>query len=357
MNPAHEARHQVFISSTYLDLVEERRAVIQALLELDCFPAGMEMFPAANEDQWALIREVIELSDFYVVIVGGRYGSVTPEGISYTEKEYDFAVECGIPVLGFVHAEPATIPVGRSEIDPEARERLEAFRAKVMSRMVKEYRTPDELASVVSRGLIRAMKHSDRPGWVRGDQALTEVTRVQIAELRAALAEAEKDRLQVQATGAADEIDSQFEHGHDQISLNFTVQHGYDNSQNVALKFTWDEIVSALGPAMLDEASETELRKRFCDLCWRELLAVPDGGWESVANPRVSIANDSWGVVVVQLRALRVIANGTKRRTVSDRAVYWKLTSAGDAYLVRLTAIRKGDSSPESEANEEAPKP
>ncbi len=50
-----EKRFQVFVSSTFQDLVEERREVIQALLELDCIPAGMELFPATNEDQWALI--------------------------------------------------------------------------------------------------------------------------------------------------------------------------------------------------------------------------------------------------------------------------------------------------------------
>jgi hypothetical protein len=51
-----EKRYQVFISSTFQDLQEERKEVMQALLELDCMPAGMELFPAANEDQWSLIR-------------------------------------------------------------------------------------------------------------------------------------------------------------------------------------------------------------------------------------------------------------------------------------------------------------
>jgi hypothetical protein len=47
-----EKRYQVFVSSTFQDLQEERQEVIQALLELDCIPSGMELFPAANEDQW-----------------------------------------------------------------------------------------------------------------------------------------------------------------------------------------------------------------------------------------------------------------------------------------------------------------
>ncbi len=67
-----EKRFQVFVSSTYLDLVDERREVVQALLELDCIPSGMELFPATNEDQWSYIKTVIEDCDYYIVIVGGE---------------------------------------------------------------------------------------------------------------------------------------------------------------------------------------------------------------------------------------------------------------------------------------------
>jgi hypothetical protein len=53
-----EKRYQVFVSSTFTDLIDERRAVMQALLELDCIPAGMELFPASTDDQWTLIQRV-----------------------------------------------------------------------------------------------------------------------------------------------------------------------------------------------------------------------------------------------------------------------------------------------------------
>jgi hypothetical protein len=308
---------------------------------LDCIPAGMEMFPAANEDQWTLIREVNDLSDYYIVVVGGRYGSVSADGISYTEMEYDYAVEQGIPVLGFVHADPGSIPANMTELDPEARDKLEAFQAKVMTRMVKEYRTPDELASVVSRGLVRAMKQNPRPGWVREDQAMTDEVRAQIAELRAALAEAENRNTEITRSSAA-EIDSSFEHGQDEVELFFLVKdRSRGTTQTVPLDFTWDEVADLLGPSMLDEAAEPRLRKVLTDHAWRHLLDMDDGGWASVTYPEVTLLDDSWGRVLVQLRALGSIVTGQKKRTVSDRAVYWKLTPAGDEYLVRLKATRR----------------
>src|ERR1035437_5854351 len=101
-----DKRYQVFVSSTYEDLQEERREVMQALLALDCIPTGMELFSAADEDSWSLIERFISECDYYVVIVGGRYGSVAPDGKSYTEMEYDYAVKAGIPVLAFLHKDP-----------------------------------------------------------------------------------------------------------------------------------------------------------------------------------------------------------------------------------------------------------
>jgi hypothetical protein len=96
-----DKRYQVFVNSTFIDLQEERRQVIQTVMELDCFPAGMELFPAADEEQWDFICKAIDDCDYFILIIGGRYGSLTDEGISYTEKEYDYAVEQGLPVLVF----------------------------------------------------------------------------------------------------------------------------------------------------------------------------------------------------------------------------------------------------------------
>jgi hypothetical protein len=89
---------------------------MQALLELDCIPSGMELFPAADEDQWSLIKGVIDDCDYYVVIIAGRYGSIGPEGKSYTQMEYEYAVDAKKPVLAFLHGDPGKIEVDRTDI-------------------------------------------------------------------------------------------------------------------------------------------------------------------------------------------------------------------------------------------------
>ncbi|MCR9883896.1 DUF4062 domain-containing protein, partial [Vibrio alginolyticus] len=74
-----EKRYQVFVSSTFADLQEERQQVIQALMEMDCIPAGMELFPATDEEQWEFIKRIIDDCDYYLLIIGGRYGSVSSD--------------------------------------------------------------------------------------------------------------------------------------------------------------------------------------------------------------------------------------------------------------------------------------
>ncbi len=105
-----DKKYQVFVSSTYIDLLEERQEIMQALLELDCIPAGMELFPASNDDQWSLIKGVIDDCDYYIVVIAGRYGSLSESGLSYTEMEYRYALETGKPVIAFLHKDPDALP-------------------------------------------------------------------------------------------------------------------------------------------------------------------------------------------------------------------------------------------------------
>lgn len=96
-----DKRYQVFISSTFTDLKEERQAVLRSVLMLDHMPAGMELFPATDDTAWQLICDVIDASDYYLLILGGRYGSLDEQGIGFTEKEYMYVFQKESQLLRF----------------------------------------------------------------------------------------------------------------------------------------------------------------------------------------------------------------------------------------------------------------
>lgn len=106
------------------------------------------------------------------------------------------------------------------------------------------------------------------------------------------------------------------------------------------LTYTWDDIIEVLGPFMIDEAPEPTLRRTFNNQLLRDIQANTEGDrLTEYTRRQTEISDRSWGAIIVQLRALRLITIGTKKRTVSDKAVYWKLTQAGDDYLVSLRAV------------------
>ncbi|OBG72366.1 MULTISPECIES: DUF4062 domain-containing protein [Mycobacterium] len=340
-----EKRYQVFVSSTYKDLTEERAAVIQAILSLEHFPAGMELFPAANDDQWTLIKQVIDQSDYYVVVVGGRYGSVSAEGISYTEMEYDYAVETGTPILGFVHGEPDKIESGKTESTQKARRKLAEFRAKVETRMVKHFTSPDQLGGQVITSLNREIKKSPRTGWVRGDKAMTVETEREILDLRERLAESEKERESAQK--ALIENTSDLAQGSDEVTIPLLVTGYGDNYQDkkraeLHATTTWDAIFSDIGPVMIDEATDRVVRDRLRDHLVASTIPKQEvkevQGWKS---RDIKIFNDDWDQVQVQFRALGLIDKGQRKRTASDTHKYLALTEKGDRHLAFLRAIRR----------------
>jgi hypothetical protein len=190
-----EKRYQVFVSSTFEDLKDERHAVQQALLALGCIPAGMELFPASDDEKWTVITRDIDECDYYLLILGGRYGSLGEDGIGYTEKEFDYAIEARKPVVSFIHREPDSIPVGKSERSDKLRKKWEAFRDKAMrTKMVRHWTNPDSLTTAVSVSLPKLFKTHPAEGWVRARYASNtgevEKLRRRIEELEALLAHA-----------------------------------------------------------------------------------------------------------------------------------------------------------------------
>lgn len=338
-----DRRHQVFISSTFADLKDERREIMQSLLEMDCIPAGMEMFPAANEDQMTLIKGVIDQCDYYLVVIGGRYGSMSAEGISYTEQEYDYAITKGIPVMGFVPAEPDAIPRGKTDNNDAAAQKLAAFQAKVQTRVTKDYKNADDLGGKVARGLSQLRKAHPRPGWVRGDQAMTPETRTVIAELKAEVEQLKRVRAEAAMPDEAGVLDTSFEHGSDEVKLSWIFESGYPRSRKrveESSTYDWDFIIKAIGPYMVDEASETQLRNAL-NTHVAQNVYKKNTKWPTESEPSFELSAATWGMVLTQLRALKIIAVGTKKRSTTDKETYLRLTKAGDEYLVALHAIKR----------------
>ncbi len=168
-------RLQVFVSSTYLDLVEERQAAVGAILKSGHIPAGMELFTAGDKSQWEIIKRWIDESDVYMLILGGRYGSVESEsGVSYTELEYNYASEIGKPLFAVVIEEKALEEKvkehGMSVLEKERQTELSLFRSKVLSNMSSFYEDTKDIRLSVMESLPEIASTRELAGWVSGNE-------------------------------------------------------------------------------------------------------------------------------------------------------------------------------------------
>jgi hypothetical protein len=346
-----DKREQVFVSSTFVDLIEERQAVTQVLLSAGCIPAGMELFPASNDDRWKLIQRVIAECDYYLLILGGRYGSVDPDSnLSFTEMEYDYAVAAGKPVMAFLHGKVGSIERDKTDVDPDKWDQLSAFRLKVESAHIVKYWTgEDDLSGKVALALFDARRTYPAVGWVRGDRVMTERTKTEIAELRTQVIELTQERDQA-LTRTVHKIEN-LASGDDEYEIRATITYRKRDANGVVgwnhatwtftLHLSWNELFAVVAPVLLNEASERELKRAYDTHFFAQLADVARKKDDYGGSAETELTMSSFDDLIVQFFALGLVARGERKRTTSDNGKYWMLTQEGSDQMMRLRAIRR----------------
>jgi hypothetical protein len=346
-----DKRYQVFVSSTFRDLVEERREVMQALLEMDCIPAGMELFPAANDQAWGLIKRVIEESDYYCLIIGGRYGSTDQRGLSYTEREYEYALKARLPILPFLHANPDDIPAGKVDRDEKSAKRLREFRTKVEKHhLCKHWAGAEDLGGKVSRAMVQIFKSFPRVGWIRADQTPSPDILLDLEKLRKRNEElqAEVNRLQ----GAPPQDIERLARGADLVPFNFSyrlfirraptgnLDLEVDEEHKVVepMLLSWDAVFATVGPTMFGGEGVFTIGHALKQKL--ESIKQSDSNFMQNKGHSVDVATPDILGILTQFAALGLVA--VSEKTERGRSTtQWRLTPYGREYLMRIAAIRR----------------
>ncbi|WP_080990290.1 DUF4062 domain-containing protein [Comamonas testosteroni] len=322
-----EKRYQVFVSSTFADLQDERQAIMQAVMQMDCIPAGMELFPAADEEQMQFIKKIIDDSDYYLLLIGGRYGSVSADGVSYTEQEYEYAKSKGMKVIALLHKDPESLPVAKSEKDPIGAEKLKKFRAEVSTgRLVNFWNTAQELPGLVALSLMKTIKAYPAVGWVRGNTVASEDLLRQINDLRQ-----ENEKLRTGAQVPQTQIDVRTLADLDE---HFEIKGSYwdfdlGETINWSQKLTWRKIFWMLLPYANQASSITSLKEKLEN-------SIRDMFYKTGAS--YSIEDQIFQSIFIQMRALNLIsANGELNLSGEKK---YTLTPSGDELMFQLRAIK-----------------
>ncbi len=323
-------KYQVFISSTYADLIEERKKILDVLFMADCIPAGMEAFVAEDTEQFEVIKKVIDLCDYYVLIIGKRYGSIHPDTkISYTEMEYDYAIEQGIPVLVFAIDDSIEFAPAKVETDEDKIEKLKNFRTKAMTnRLASIWKSTDDLTGKLAISIMKAKVEIKRPGWQRAVDFDEASLRREIMELRN-----ENEQLRDDLRIAKEEINSlteqtdvAFEDEEIKIEYHYRNSNGIRHSNKiVSLRDMFEVIaVEMMDVSIVESCVSDIIREKFL----------------SVSSSTGSFFDDSQFVkkMLNQYRALDLMYSSWSN---DNKKLYWGLTKKGRKVRDDMILIKK----------------
>lgn len=338
-----EKRYQVFISSTYEDLKEERKSIIEILLNAKFVPAGMEMFAASNEEQFKYIKKIIDNCDYYVLILGARYGSINlTSGKSFTEMEYDYAIEQKIPILAFVHSDPENINANKRE--KENVDLFNKFRIKVLknSKMCKMWTEQSDLVANVLVSLVQIVDECPRIGWSRGEQDITELL-TQINQLRIENNELRNQNMDLlhKTNTYLDEQD-ELSRGNDSFILegiSYDVEMKMDldideylpvwvNEEKCDCTVTWNELLKAVAPGCFSGCKDYEFKDLINEFC-QEVLGIE----------HFNISRKSYNIIKFQMLALNWIE--MLETNFQDDSIIISLSDEGKREFLNAITIKR----------------
>ena len=179
---------QVFISSTYDDMHLERQAVVEEILKCGHIPAGMELFGSDNKSQFEIIKKWISNCDVFLLILGGRYGSVSRDGRiskSYIHREYEYAKSIGKKPYALIMSDELIHEKVKNHIySHEHPEYLKSdyknFRRSISDKKLCEFFSSiDQLKEQVNAVIRKCEEEHDKSdslsGWVRAEELLTNI--------------------------------------------------------------------------------------------------------------------------------------------------------------------------------------
>lgn len=326
----NDKKYQVFVSSTFTDLQEERRKVLDVLLMADCIPAGMEAFVATDDEQFEVIKKVIDLCDYYILIIGQRYGSINAlTDKSYTEMEYEYAKEIGVPVLVFAIDDSVNLPPEKTERDEAKKKKLEIFKNIAMqNRLASIWKSSDDLTGKVAISIMKAKSEIVRPGWQRGNDFDEASLRREIMDIQKKLVEAQKTLTIAENEIALLTADSGV--AFDDCVFEFCYKYYVGNAQyrngikSINLPDLFEIIAIAMeGVALTEIAVKTALKEQLL----REGSYLTDG--QIVTR------------VLIQLQALNLIHSHTGTGSDGKFRLYWSLTPKGKKARNAMILIKK----------------
>jgi|GEM_PF-5717909 len=336
---------KIFISTASEGLINARFELLIGLLKSGLYPLGMDIKRQNDNASWAQVQEAIKEADYYVILLGGHYGELSPIGLSHAHREFVYAVTKNKPILAVLHEKPHLLPDDFKETTREGKVRFLDFRRLVEDKSTTCYwlRHSDlstMLPKVVPRWMSRyPVQRSEKASVNGGSESHASL-----------LAEIERLRLRVKELEGELKTGSKYVQvpiewlakGNDKVRLGFQchVYVGGDcKLSSMPIEKTWNQLMASLGPHMNQPISEANMAQILADAISKEALSIAqqkEPNAHAVRN--VALHTESVQRVKFQLRALGFIE---EHEGAKGKGPYWQLTKQGDQRTMELLVQHK----------------
>ena len=337
-------RYQVYISTTYSDMLQARHAITLPLLKMGMVPVGIDSDGAMANQLPAVTQKLIDESDYYMVLLGGRYGDLSPLGLSDLHREFIYAMSKRKPMLAFVHDRLESLAESAKETTREGQVRRSDF-ARLVEQKIPTHTWSSEqgLANSVTAIMPELLRQYPVSGWVRADMQVaavpstpinTDVLTQQIRDLTA-----EREELLATLRPPLTTLSR----GSDTVAVQFSCsvyQNGDCKTAMADTTISWNQVFSCIAPLMLNPVAEPLMQKALEEFISRRALDnVKAQHPKAHAVRNVALASHSFNQIKVQLRALGLITRTSEKD--ARGMPLWRLTAHGDSTMTNVMAVRK----------------
>lgn len=343
-----DKRYHVFISSSGADMQPERSVLAQTLASLGFFSWGLE---ARTPLTTAFARRQIDDCDYFVILLGSRYGDLSASGVSYVHLEYIYAITKQKPVLVILHESPESRAPELQETTKDGQRKFDDFRRQLQRErdMVVTFREPKDLEVILRHAMPQLTQRYPALGWVRPSDAPMKALQLENEKLKekvAHLTHLSKNRITIntplqkpplQTEDDVQQLEVPIVRGDEVISFDYRV-HAYQDGNFRELrpkrKMTWNEILLAVGPGFRPAAPEDTFARLINDyLNISALHDVHEVMPRAHATARCQINVRALHAIKMQLKNNHwIVPVGRDER----HHILWGLSSVGEYHLNAL---------------------
>ncbi|MEY2862794.1 MAG: hypothetical protein RLY58_501 [Pseudomonadota bacterium] len=334
-----DKRYHVFISSTGADMQAERTVLAQTLVSQGYFSWGLEHRTPLTT---AFARRQIDDCDYFILMLGSRYGELSASGVSYLHLEYIYAVTKQKPILVLLHESPEGRAAELQESTQDGRLKFQDFRRQLQREreMVVTFRDTRDLEMALRHAMPQLVNRYPAQGWIRPNQLQIQQLQDENEQLRQKLIAMESARVSAPVSEGGLELPQV--QGDEEFAFDYKV-HAYQDGNFRELRpqrnMRWNDILMVLGPGFSPGAPEENFARVIND--YLNSSALPDV--RDVMPRAHAVARSQINVRALHAIKMQLKHNGWIVPVGRDdrQRVLWELSAIGERHLSRILAKQR----------------